>query len=90
MLNPSFLIPFILAPVVSVNIGYYLCQTGFLKNSVLVFNGAVPIGLREFMEYGGQWQSIAAVVIVIVVSILIYTPFVIMDNRNKNKEDANE
>ena len=90
MLNPSFLIPFILAPVVSVNIGYYLCQTGFLKNSVLVFNGSVPIGLQSFMEYGGQWQSIVAVVIVIVVSILIYTPFVIMDNRNKNKEDANE
>lgn len=86
MLNPTFLIPFILAPLITCNIGYYAITSGFLQASYVESIAGMPMFIQQFLAFSGQWQAILLTLVVIIVGCIIYTPFVLMSNKQVSKD----
>lgn len=89
MLNPIYIIPFILTPLICGNIGYYAQVSGFLTPSYVESIPGMPMFIQQFLAYSGQWQAIALTVLVIVIGVIIYTPFVLIDNAQAEKKKEN-
>ena len=89
VMNPMFAVPFFLAPVASVVCGYIVQRIGLCPMFVIDVPWTTPPGIFGFLAsggniFGGLWQ----LVIVVGLSTLIYTPFVIAANRQSNEEAA--
>ncbi len=83
--NKYMLIPFIMAPIISTSITYYCISIGFLEIFGTVFVvWTTPIFLSGFLV--GGIKGILVQLLCLVSTVLIYTPFVIM---NKNKIENN-
>lgn len=82
MLNPIFLIPFVLVPLITANIGYYAITSGFLTTAYVESVAGMPMILQQILAFSGQWQALLMIVIVIAVGFIIYTPFVILSNKS--------
>lgn len=86
IMNPLMLIPITLAPIVSVTITYVSILIGFMKpfNRVIVPWPTPPI-FSGFLVSG--WQGIVVQIVVIIVSTLIYYPFIVaLDKQYKEEE----
>lgn len=87
MLNPIFLIPFVLVPLITANIGYYAITSGFLVSSYVESVAGMPMFIQQFLGFsGGQWQAILLTVVVLVIGFLSYAPFVILSNKKTESE----
>lgn len=86
MLNPTFLIPFVLAPLITCNIGYYAITSGFLQASYVESIAGMPMFIQQFLAFSGQWQAILLTFVVIIVGCIIYTPFVLMSNKQVSEK----
>lgn len=87
ILNPYILVPMIGAPMVNIVISYFAIAAGWVPR----LNGVmVPTGMPEIVKgiFMGGWQLVVLNVILLVVSILIYLPFVGMLDTNKVKAEA--
>lgn len=88
VLNPILGIPFILAPVVCIAVGYFLIEVGICPPVVLEVPWTMPPFLLGFLATGGKLMGALSQGIVIVISTLIYIPFLIMYERFQNKQAA--
>ena len=84
VMNPMFAVPFFLAPIACASLGYLVQYLGLCPLFVISVPWTTPVGLFGFLAssgniMGGIWQA----VIIIAASTLIYTPFVIASNRQK-------
>lgn len=86
MLNPIFLIPFVLVPLITANIGYYAITSGFLVSSYVESVAGMPLFIQQFLGFSGQWQAILLTVVVLVIGFLSYAPFVILSNKKTESE----
>ncbi|HAM30715.1 MAG TPA: hypothetical protein DCP49_04720 [Erysipelotrichaceae bacterium] len=87
MLNPLFLVPFILAPLLSVLIAYVcICVLGIVPAPQGIMNlSYVPAMFRGFINCG--WQGILMEIGIIMMSMLVYFPFFkIFDQKNVEEE----
>ncbi len=88
VMNPLLGIPFFLAPIVSVALGYLLTVIGFAPIMVVDAPWTTPVGILGFLASGGKWQGAVAQLLCFATSILIYAPFVIASNRQVPTEEA--
>ena len=88
VLNPILDIPFILAPVVTVIIGYILVSSGFCPHIVLEVPWTMPPVLFGFVATGGKPMGAVAQLIVLAVSVLVYIPFLIAYEKFQAKQAA--
>ena len=88
VLNPILDIPFILAPVVTVIIGYILVSSGFCPKIVLEVPWTMPPVLFGFVATGGKPMGAVAQLIVVAVSVLVYIPFLIAYEKFQAKQAA--
>ena len=84
VMNPVFAVPFFLAPIACTSLGYLVQYIGLCPLFVINVPWTTPVGVFGFLAssgniMGGIWQA----VIIIGASTLIYTPFVIASNRQK-------
>ena len=77
------MIPFMLAPLASVGIGYILTVIGFCPRLVVNAPWTTPPFLCGFLAGGGSITAGLSQIIVILVAAAIYTPFVIMLNNQE-------
>ena len=89
VMNPLLGIPFFLAPIASVALGYLVTRIGLCPIMVVDAPWTTPCGILGLLASGGHlsgaiWQFI----IVLGSSTLIYTPFVIAANAQKTEEAA--
>lgn len=87
VLNPVYMIPFILAPTVSFFIAYFSIAWGFVPCSTVSAPWGLPLIARAFVSFPSA-ATIVVCVLILVVSFLIYLPFVLIDNRLYAKEQA--
>ena len=91
MLNPMFIIPFILAPVLAVIIAWFaIVVTGIVPAPLGIMNlSYVPALFRGFINCG--FQGIVLELVIVLMSIIVYYPFFrIADKQalaNETKED---
>ncbi len=81
VMNPLLAVPFFLAPIVSVVIGYILISVGFCPRLVINAPWTTPPVLLGFLAGGGSLTAAVSQLIAFASSILIYTPFVIAANK---------
>ena len=88
VLNPILDIPFILAPVATVVIGYLLVSSGFCPKIVLEVPWTMPPVILGFLATGGSPMGAISQLIVVAASTLIYIPFLIAYEKFQDKEAA--
>ena len=86
VLNPILDIPFILAPVVTLVVGYLLVSSGFCPKIVLEVPWTMPPVLFGFVATGGKPMGAVAQLIVLAVSVLVYIPFLIAYEKFQAKQ----
>ncbi|WP_300383297.1 PTS transporter subunit EIIC [Clostridium sp.] len=90
VLNPIYLIPFVVAPMVSAIIAYALSVAKFVAPASAVVPWTCPPVISAFLATG-QWQGAVVALINIAVSVLIYIPFVMYaDKKNLEMEMETE
>ena len=90
VLNPILDIPFILAPVVTLVVGYLLVSSGFCPKIVLEVPWTMPPVFLGFLCTGGKLMGAVSQLIVIALSVVIYTPFLIAYEKYQAKQAAAE
>lgn len=88
VLNPIFIIPFIIAPIVSLLIAYGATMAGFLPVVTAVIPWTTPPILSGLFATGFAWQGPVIQIINLSLSILIYLPFVKMADKVEMKKEA--
>jgi len=81
VLNPLLVLPFIVTPLVTGTIGYVATKIGFAGVCVYAMPWTTPPILSAWLATGGNIGAVITQIICIVVSVLIYSPFVIAANR---------
>lgn len=87
VLNPLLAIPFILAPLISLTVGYFLIQIGFCPRIVIEVPWVMPPILLGFLVTGGSIYGALSHLIAICVSLLVYAPFIYIYERKQKKEE---
>jgi len=90
VLNPILDIPFILAPVATIIVGYILVSTGFCPKIVLEVPWTMPPIIMGFLATGGNIRGSISQIIVFALACAIYFPFLIAYESNLNKESEAE
>lgn len=85
--NPILDIPFILAPLVTLTVGYFLITIGFCPRIVIEVPWVMPPILYGFLVTGGSIYGALSHLIAICVSLLVYAPFIYIYERKQKKEE---
>lgn len=80
VLNPIFGIPFVIAPFISVIIAYTATVLHLVNPVVLAVPWVTPPILNAFMATGFDWRAIILAIVNLVITFIIWTPFVISSN----------
>jgi PTS system cellobiose-specific IIC component len=80
VLNPMYFVPFVLAPVVSLLIAYILTAIGFVPKVSILASWTAPPILGAIISTNSIMGGVTAL-ICLVVSVLIYMPFVYAAGR---------
>lgn len=88
VLNPIYIIPFILAPLVMVSIAYGVLSLGWVSPVAVQTTWAMPPFLNAIIATI-DWRSVILQIVNMVVGFLIYVPFVIASN-NMDPEKVNK
>lgn len=88
--NISMMIPFILAPIVSILIGYFATWVGFIHPFTVLIPWTTPPLLDGFLASGGDWKVIIVQSIAIFIQFLIYIPFLKISEKAAILQAENE
>ena len=82
VLNPIYIIPFILAPLVNIMIGYTAIMIlKIIPPVAIAVPWTTPGPLIPFLGTGGNVMGLVIGVICLIASVLVYAPFVIAANK---------
>lgn len=81
MLNPILAIPFIVTPLITGTIGYVATSLGFAAKAVVMVPWPMPPIVNAYLATAGDIGAVVTQIICIIVSILIYLPFVKISNK---------
>lgn len=86
MLNPLYLIPFLISPVVQTLISYSAFSFHFVSTPAFYLGGTSPEILKQFFATT-DWKAIVLWVILVAVQVCIWYPFVKIDEKAKLDEE---
>ncbi|MGM7316222.1 PTS sugar transporter subunit IIC [Enterococcus casseliflavus] len=89
VLNPLFIIPFIVAPLVTATIAYFATTLGLVAPVVVNVIWVMPTILSGFLATGGDWRAIILTIINLAVALLIWAPFIIAANKINPTDQEN-
>lgn len=84
--NPTYAIPFVFAPVVSVIIGYFATYVGIAAPPIVNVPWSSPPFVNAFIATGGHIPTVLVQMFCFVVVFLIYLPFVRLSSKQFAKE----
>ena len=86
VLNPILGIPFVLTPIVLEIVGYVLTVIGFCPVACLTVPWTCPSLIFGFLATGANIMGTVTQAILIAISVVIYTPFLISYEKYQNKQ----
>ena len=86
VLNPTFAIPFLFCSPIMTAIALFATNIGFMPCNTVDVPFGIPIILNAIVGHG--WQGAVIQVIMLVVGTLVWIPFVMVANRQWDKEQA--
>jgi cellobiose PTS system EIIC component len=88
VLNPIFMIPFIITPIVTVTVTYLSMKTGIVaKPAGIAVPWTMPPIIGGYLATGGKISGSILQLVNLVISFAIYFPFFKMWDRQKAKEE---
>lgn len=88
--NPYLIIPFIVAPLVSVTLAYFATSFGLVGKVVAGIPWVSPLGVGAFLGTAGDFRAVILALVCFLSSTLIYYPFFKMyDNKLYTEELEN-
>ena len=82
VLNPILMIPFIFTPMILATIAWFATAAGFVNPVIVTAPWTLPGPIGAYLATGGDWRAAVLNVILIVISVICYYPFVkIYDNK---------
>lgn len=81
VLNPMFMIPFILTPILTATFAYFMTVIGFCGVMVYSVPWTTPPLLIAWLGTGGSLGAVVTQAICIVISVVVYLPFVLATNK---------
>lgn len=88
VLNPIYFIPWILAPVVTALVALGFTAAGIIPPVYIQVPWIMPVGIYAYLATGGSLMAGAVALLNLFISFLIWTPFVLLANREQEKEQA--
>lgn len=85
VLNPLYIIPFLIISPICVTIGYVATALGIIPPVFAAVPWVLPPGIYAFLATGGSVLAGLISLLNVFIAFLIWTPFVIMANRVKEK-----
>lgn len=76
VLNPILIIPFVLTPMINATIAWVATSAGMVNAVTVTAPWTLPGPIGAFLATGGDWRASVLNVICIVISIVVYYPFV--------------
>ncbi len=86
VLNPILGIPFVLTPIILELVGYTLTVIGFCPVACLTVPWTCPPLIFGFLATGANIMGAVTQAILIAISVVIYTPFLISYEKYQNKQ----
>jgi len=87
VLNPIYMIPFILAPMATATIAFFATQFGLVNPVVINVLWVMPAGISGFLGTAGDWRAIVLTVVNLAVAFIIWAPFVLAANKMEGAEE---
>lgn len=88
--NVSMLIPFVLTPAVGIIIAYIATSLNFMNRCVVYIPWTTPPLLSGYLATAGDWRAIIVQLLILVLGVLIYIPFVKINDIVMEKTMASE
>ena len=88
VLNPVYLIPWLIVPPICAAVAYMFTAAGLIPPVFIQVPWVMPVGIYAFLATGGNVLAAGVAILNLVISFLIWTPFVMLANRMKDKEQA--
>ncbi len=84
VLNPLLVVPFILTPLITGTFAYFMTRIGFAGVCVYAMPWTTPPILSALLSTGGSVGAVITQIVCIVMSVVIYAPFVMLANKAKD------
>lgn len=89
--NLPMIIPFVLTPTIGIIIAYFATTLGFINKCSVLVPWTTPPLLNSFLATGGDFKAVIVQVIIIVIGVLLYIPFIRISERvTKKQAEAEE
>lgn len=91
VLNPIMMIPFVITPMIMATIAWFATSLGFVNPVTITAPWTLPGPIGAYLATGGDWRAAVLNVILILVSVICYYPFVkVYDRKELEKEQGIE
>ena len=87
VLNPLFMIPFILTPILTASFAYFMTVIGFCGTMVYAVPWTTPPLLIAWLGSGGSIGAVITQAICIIISVIVYLPFVLAANKQVTMQE---
>ena len=84
VLNPVYLIPFLLTPVVNVAFSYWVSIMGLVNPVQVAVPSVMPPIIGPFLACNYDWRAIVLSIVNMLIALAIWTPFVIAADKIAN------
>lgn len=88
--NVSMLIPFVLTPAMGIIVAYIATSLNFMNKCVVYIPWTTPPLLSGYLATAGDWRAIIVQALILVLGVLIYIPFVKINDIVMEKTMAAE
>ncbi|ESV53836.1 PTS cellobiose transporter subunit IIC [Streptococcus agalactiae LMG 14747] len=85
--NPTLALPFMLAPMVSASIGYWVIKLGFVAKTIIQTPWPTPVGLGAYVGSGGNIPAFLVSLLCAVAAFVVWFPFIKMYDSQLLKEE---
>lgn len=86
--NITMAIPFLVVPVLGIILSYFATAMGLINPCITMVPWTTPVVLSGFLATGGDWRAAVLQALVLVLGVLIYMPFVKINDKVLEKQAA--
>ncbi len=88
--NITMIIPFVLLPAIGIIIGYAATALNFMNECVVYIPWTTPPLLSGYLATGGDFRAVLVQIVIIVIGVLLYLPFVKINDGVLSKTVSND
>lgn len=88
--NIALMIPFVLLPAIGIAVAYAATAIGFMNPCVVYIPWTTPPLVNAYLATAGDWRAVIVQLFIIAIGVLLYLPFVKINDRIMEKQMTEE